>query len=241
MEKIGKVLIELLAYSYREQKRFILSMNDETRSAVGSVDDWSPKDVMAHIVHWDSMTAADLADLENRPADQSGEDFNRTNARIWERYKETPWSDIEALIDQTHEALENSLKQLGEDDLSDPERFDWLNGRMLWRSIAFTNCYHPVQHVAVLYAKQGDLVYANQIEEGSAEQQMRLSDSDEWRGTVFYNLGCHYAVTGQKDLALKKISRGLQIYPVLSKWAKDDPDLDMLRDDPRFAAMIQDE
>jgi hypothetical protein len=83
------------------------------------------------------------------------------------------------------------------------------------------------------------MAYANQIQEKAAEHQARLSDSDEWRGTILYNLGCHYAVTGQKDKALKNIDLGLQLYPVLNKWASDDPDLASLRDDPVFATLIE--
>ena len=241
MDKMKDHLNELLTHSYNEQKRYFLKMSGQARATVGKVDDWSPKDVMAHVVHWDSMTAADLSDPDNRPPDQPGEDYNRTNARIWEKYKDEAWSDIEALVDQTHEALVENVKQFSEEDISDPERFEWLNGRAVWRSMAFTNHYHPLQPVAVLYADQGDLAYANQLQEEAAEKQLKLSDADDWRGTVHYNLGCHYAVTGQADQAFKNIDLGLKTYPVLSKWAQDDPDMDNLRDDPRFATIVKSE
>ncbi len=241
MERKGDVLVELVTDSFNEQKRYLASMNDETRSAAGKVDDWSPKDVMAHVAHWDSMMATDLADPENRAPAQDGADFNQTNAKIWEQYKESTWGEIEALVDRAHEEMVNDLRRLSEDDLNDPERFEWLNGRPIWRAVAFTNYYHALQHVALLYADQGDMAYANQIQEQAAEHQTRLSDSEEWRGTVLYNLGCHYAVTGQKDKALKNIDLGLRLYPVLNKWATDDPDLATLRDDPEFMAMIQGE
>ncbi len=237
MEEKRNVLIDLVTVSYDEQKRYLESMSDESRAAVGKVDDWSPKDVLAHVVHWDSMVAVDLADPWNREPDQDG-DYNQMNARIWEQYKDYTWVEIEALIDQTHEAMVNNLQRLSEEDLSDPDRFEWLNGRALWRSVAFTSYYHAVQHVAVLYANQGDLGYANQVQEQTVEQQTRLSDSDDWRGTVLYNLGCHYAITGQKDKALEQIDAGLKLYPTLSKWAPDDPDLESLRSDPDFIALI---
>ncbi|MGB3716649.1 MAG: ClbS/DfsB family four-helix bundle protein [Candidatus Promineifilaceae bacterium] len=239
MEKKGDVLVELVTDSFSEQKRYFASMNDDARSAVSKVDDWSPKDTMAHVAHWDSMMAADLADPENRAPAQNEADFNQTNAKIWEQYKESTWDEIEALVDRTQEEMVNSLRRLSEDDLNDPERFEWLNGRPLWRAVAFSNYYHALQHVAVLYAQQGDMAYANQIQEQAAKHQTRLSVSDELRGTVLYNLGCHYAVTGQRDKALINIGQGLKFYPVLSKWATDDPDLATLHDDPEFLSMIQ--
>jgi hypothetical protein len=236
MEEKKAVLSDLLTLSYEEQKRYLSSMSEEAREAAGKVDDWSPKDVLAHVVHWDSMMANDIADPENKERDQH-EDYNRTNARIWERYKETPWQEIEELIDQTYEKMAANLLELDEDDLIDPERFEWLNGRALWRAIAFTNFYHALQHIAVLYADQGNITYANKIQEQAADQQKRLSNADDWRGTVLYNLGCHYAVTGQKEAALDYIRAGFVIYPVLRNWAPDDPDLESLRNDPAFVAL----
>jgi hypothetical protein len=241
MEYKRDVLVDLVEDSFSEQQRYFASMNDEARSAAGEVDDWSPKDVMAHVAHWDSMMAADLADPENKASAQDRVDFNRTNAKTWEQYKESTWSEIETLAGRAHEDMVNNLRRLSEDDITDPERFTWLNGRPLWRAVAFTNYYHVLQHIALLYSEQGDMAYANQIQEKAAEQQTRLSVSDEWHGTVLYNLGCHYAVTGQKDMALKNIDLGLQLYPVLNKWASDDPELASLRDDPRFATLIQSE
>lgn len=132
----------------------------------------------------------------------------------------------------------SNLRGLSEEELSDPERYEWMNGRPLWRSIAFTSFYHALQHVADLYAKRGDLVYANEIQESAADLQISLQDSDEWRGTVLYNLGCHYAITGQSEKALAKIGEGFNLYPDLKKWAPEDPDLANLRDQPLFATLI---
>ena len=240
MEEKIAVLPDLVAFSYKEQKRYLSSMSEEARKATGTVDDWSPKDVLAHVVHWDLMMAKDIADRESKEPDLD-EDYNRTNARIWERYKDNSWQEIENRIDQTHETMKANLLELEEDDLVDPERFEWLNGRALWAAIASTNFYHALQHVALLYADQGDLSCANKIQEQAAKQQKRLSDSDDWRGTVLYNLGCHYAVTGQEEAAIDMIKAALVLYPVLSNWAPDDPDLESLRKDPDFLALTSDD
>ncbi len=72
----------------------------------------------------------------------------------------------------------------------------------------------------------------------AAERQMEQSDSDEFRGTVLYNLGCHYAITGQNSMAIAKIQRSLELYPALKQWLPEDSDLAKLRDDPEFAELI---
>ncbi|HET6442984.1 MAG TPA: ClbS/DfsB family four-helix bundle protein [candidate division Zixibacteria bacterium] len=241
MEEYKDILLELATISFNEQKRYLASMSEDARTAKGKVDHWSPKDVLAHVAHWDSMMAADLADPENRSPAQEVEDFNRTNARIWEQYAKSPWDEIEALVDKAHGDMVTHLLKLSEEEITDSERYEWLSGRPIWRAVTSTNFFHALAHLAVLYADQGELEHGNQIQEQAAEHQLRLSDSDEWRGTVAYNLGCHYAVTGQKEEALKNIGKGLVLYPVLSKWAPDDPDLASLHSDSTFLAMIEEE
>ena len=240
METKKEVLLDLADISYKEQKRYLAGLSDDEQSAEGEVEAWSPKDTVAHVAHWDFITMSDLADPDNHEPSRD-EDFNKTNARIWERYKDWSWEEIEALIESTHEDLMKHLRRIKEEEISDPDRYEWTNGRPLWRSVAFTTFYHALQHVAVLYAGKGDLEYANQLQEHAAEMQMRLSDSNDWRGSVLYNLGCHYAMTGQEDAALAKIEAGIELYPVLRSWAPDDPDLASLHEKTAFLNLIRED
>jgi len=56
-----------------------------------------------------------------------------------------------------------------------------------------------------------------------------------------YNIACAYAVMRERDLAIdwfeKSIRDGLSCYPLFEK----DPNLDSLRDDPRFQRTMQEE
>jgi hypothetical protein len=235
---LKEILVNLVTISFTEQKRYLASVSDDESVLEGKQDDWSPKDVVAHVAHWDNQVANDLADPANRKSVDSVTNFDNVNARIWERYRDSTWSDIDKLVDRIHNDMVSNLRDLSEEELSDPERYEWMNGRPLWRSIVFTSFYHALQHVADLYAKRGDLVYANEIQESAADLQISLQDSDEWRGTVLYNLGCHYAITGQSEKALAKIGKGFNLYPDLKKWAPEDPDLANLRDQPLFATLI---
>jgi hypothetical protein len=96
-----------------------------------------------------------------------------------------------------------------------------------------------MQHTAELVAKRGELERANDIQEETTELQLALVDSDTWRGNVLYNLGCHYAVTGQREKALENIGRGIELYPYLKEWAPQDSDLESLRDDPGLMALLE--
>jgi tetratricopeptide (TPR) repeat protein len=228
-------LINLLNISYEEQKRYLATLTGEERAAVGAVDDWSPKDALAHVIHWDADAAANIADPDNTiPADFD----ESTNDNLWKQYKEITWEKIEDLTDRTHGDLVAGVQGLTEDQLTDPDRFEWTTGRSLLRSLTFTNFSHPLQHIAELYSKRGDMAYANEMEEQAAELQMPLVDDDQWRGTVLYNLGCHYAITGQKQKALESVRQGLELHPSLKEWAPQDSDLKSIHDDPEFKVLL---
>jgi adenylate cyclase len=64
-----------------------------------------------------------------------------------------------------------------------------------------------------------------------------LIDPDD--GNLRYNLACAMARLGDVDLALKYLEAGFELGgAALIPWAKEDSDLDPLRDDPRFQAIM---
>ena len=149
------------------------------------------------------------------------------------------WPEVEDLVHQVHRDLLESLKDVDEEQLNDSQRYEWTNGRPLWQRINFRCFYHPMQHIAELVAKRGELELANDIQEETTELQLTLVETDTWRGNVLYNLGCHYAVTGQREKALENIGRGIELYPYLKEWAPQDEELESLRDDPGLIALLE--
>jgi quercetin dioxygenase-like cupin family protein len=60
----------------------------------------------------------------------------------------------------------------------------------------------------------------------------------EYAGT-FYNLACCEALAGRKEDAMRHLRHAHETSPdMFSGWAKDDSDLDSLRDDPEFEQLL---
>ena len=55
---------------------------------------------------------------------------------------------------------------------------------------------------------------------------------------LLYNLACVDARAGKRDLALDHLERAAAADPDVRAWARDDDDLSAIRDDPRFAALL---
>ena len=56
---------------------------------------------------------------------------------------------------------------------------------------------------------------------------------------MHFNLACLYAMQGKKDAALEQLEQLFMVDPkLLFHWVEADPDLDSLRDDPRFKRIL---
>jgi len=238
MTELVNKLLGLLDMGYDYQKRYLAGLTEEERSAAGAADDWSPKDVMAHVAHWDVQAAKELVDPESYEPPDYGDDFNATNARYWEMYAEASWDEIDALVEKAHKELHAGVSGLDDEQLNDENRYEWTRGRPLWHRICFGSFYHPMAHLGELFVKRGQIEETNAMQEKAAAMQLELSDSDQWQGTVLYNLGCYYAVSGQKEAALANVAKGMALYDYLKEWAPQDGDLAILHDDPDFQALL---
>ena len=58
-------------------------------------------------------------------------------------------------------------------------------------------------------------------------------------GGTHYNAACGYALLGETKLALDHLERGIELGAMHRQWYETDPDMDSLRDEPRYKAMME--
>ncbi len=56
--------------------------------------------------------------------------------------------------------------------------------------------------------------------------------------SLYYNLACLEAIEGQPDSALAALEMAIEIRPEVAGWARGDADLESLRNDARFRALV---
>jgi tetratricopeptide (TPR) repeat protein len=88
-----------------------------------------------------------------------------------------------------------------------------------------------LQALADLYTKTG------QYEKG-LDLDRRLSRLLPNDPTVWYNLGCSYALTLHPDEAFDALSKAVEFGYCDYDWMKTDPDLGSLATDPRFESLL---
>ncbi len=235
-------ILALIQDVYIDVKQFIASLSPEERAQEGSWENWSFKDSLAHIAAWNSIIAQRLAHPEDDKLPPIYGEEENTNQAIYEQHKDITWEKLQELLEDIQRDLIAAVEALDQETLVSKELYAWQQERPLWRPIVGTAHEHAILHLAELYTKRGDAKGALRLMEESTYRFVPLvEDEPEIRGAALYNLGCYYALAGEKEKAIIQVKAGLQVRPDLLEWSKQDTDLDSLRHEPAFQAIYADE
>ena len=227
-------LIQILERTREEEELYIARLSPQEREQVGRVDGWSAKDLMSHMAAWRSRMADRLEAAHQdgtRPAD---DEPDAENAAIWAEYAGKSWDEVRQALALSHRRLADSMQALTDDELTDPQHFEWQRGQPLWRGVAGNGCTHPVMHLADAYAKRGQTDYAASMMDDVSAHLAELEDVPGWKGVVRYNLACFYALADEKARAVKLLGEALELDPGLAEWSKEDTDLASLHGMPEY-------
>lgn len=230
-------VLNLLDRAHEGEQTFVAKLSAEERAAVGALEQWSAKDLLAHIVAWKERLVREIAAAPSGEGPPASIDIDQANAEIFEEHRDRSWADILEWSEHVHESLVESTEAMGDDDLVDTQAVPRPDGRPLWRLVAGTGYTHSLLHLAQYYTDRGEAHYATELWEEAVTLLTQLDDSPTWLGTTRYNLACHYALSGQHERAISELHEALQLNPDLTEWSKEDPDFASIREDPDYQAL----
>lgn len=233
------LLINLLEKARAEEHACWEGLSQAERAATGSPDQWSAKDVFAHITVWKDRLADQLEAAAGGGEYQRVQDIQAANREVYEANQGRSWEELRGYEEQVYPRLLAALEALAEEALDDPERFDWTRGRPLWKNVGFTGYFHPLDHLSHLYVGRGEMDRGLGLQEEVAENMGALDAADDWQGTTVYNLACFYALNHLAEPALERLGQAFELSPELVEWSKEDSDLDSLRDLPDYQALYE--
>lgn len=150
-------LIEKLQLSRQEFERELRGLDEQQMTEPGVMDDWSIKDILAHLCRWEGELVTMLFQMQQgiKPARaeiQSMDQVDRLNAKWHEEDQDRPLElilqDFRGLRKQTVRRVED----LSHQQLNDPEAFPWLRGEPLYRWIAVDTYEHEAEHLKYIRA-----------------------------------------------------------------------------------------
>jgi hypothetical protein len=231
-------LIALLRQAREDQQAMIDGMSEQERSAVGTFERWSAKDVIAHCMTWRRMQARRMAALAQGETPPNFAEFDRINAESYLEQHNRAWDDVLADDQGAFDELTARVRSMPAADLTDPNRFPALGGRPLITSLVVNGYVHPESHLAQYDLERGDLARATRINESQVATLSHFADFPDLHATAQYNLACFYAATDQKEKVWAPLREALAERPELKEWARQDSDLDTLRGEPEYQAIF---
>jgi hypothetical protein len=136
----------LLADLHREQAQWeaLLAQIGEARmDQAGVADEWSIKDIVAHLTGWRRRTVARLQAAQRGEADPSPpwpaqlQTDDEINAWLYETNRERSVREVLADSRQAFEQLVAAIEAFDEAELLDPHRFPWWGGQLLSAAALF--------------------------------------------------------------------------------------------------------
>jgi hypothetical protein len=145
-------LIDNLEKSRETFLELVEDLDDAALVEVLTKDQWSIKDILAHLARWEAELVKLLWQLRQgqRPttAHFMGDTIDATNARWKEDDGSRP---LERILTDFHGVRNQTLRRLEaftDHELNDEKRYPWLNGKPLWQWVAADSFEHEAEHIA---------------------------------------------------------------------------------------------
>ncbi|HKW21293.1 MAG TPA: tetratricopeptide repeat protein [Ktedonobacterales bacterium] len=216
------------------EQRLAGFFDEAARATTGTVEVWAPKDHFVHLAVWQAYQARRLeAIATGNPPDQPAE-----NDVVFLEHRDEPWDVVWA---NAMRALDDDAAAIArvssDEDLTDPDRFPWTNGRSLVSSTIGNIYLHPIEHLVQMHEERGDDASAEQAQLESVTFIRDLFGKGEEYANAVYNLGCFYAKRGRSAEAIAQVREALAVNPELTEWSKVDSDLTSLYELPEYQAL----
>lgn len=222
-------LIAML-HALRDAERDLFAMVPPgAREAAGTIGDWSPKDVLAHLGAWRAIEARRLqarAGDGARPSDDPApnDPIDESNAILQALHRDLTWEAVAAEADASVEALIVAVERSSTNVLCECDEGSVAG-------IGANGVNHAVGHLPEI----ADLVgggarfdgFAREIETILRAGHVPPRDS----GTILYNIACAQALSGELEDARRLLGAAFARRHDLADLAKDDPDLAALGGD----------
>ena len=138
---------------------------------------------------------------------------------------------------QVTASLIDGVAALADDDLVDPSRHPWLNGRSLWLQLVVRGFWHPTGHVADYYLRHRQQARAVALQEHTLATTRYLG-APPGSGHGRLQSGLRPGRRGRTEDAARTLAEAITLNPDVRANADRDPDLEPLRGSGQLAAIL---
>jgi len=227
---LRRAVTGLLSFAAAEEQELLAADGFGPGSGGGSPGCWDAVPLVAHNNQFKDQQAERIRCLlEHRVPPAYGE-IDHASEQVYQGYRAQPRNAVLAASREISARLIDGTWVLPDEDLLDPARHAWLNGRLLWLQIVVRGFWHPTGHLGDYYLAHGQAGRAVAMQAQALATARYLGAPAAAAGMAGYNLACAQARAGQPDRAAATLAEAIAANPDLRANADRDPDLEVLRE-----------
>ncbi len=148
-------MLDQIASTRTHLESLIAALSEAQMTTPGVQEEWSIKDMLAHIAAWERLTIERLGSAFSgtplgRKLIQSNRDIDEMNAQVYEANRDRPLSEVLAEFEAAHRDILALVTSLDEAEYSGPIPAEWARGRPVWGMIGGNTCWHYPEHSAAI-------------------------------------------------------------------------------------------
>jgi hypothetical protein len=220
---------DLLESEREAERRFVSEAAAEAPHPTG----WPAALLMFHVASWrqqlrDALIQASRG--ETIPAPPS--DVDAFNAAALAKGASVPLTDAASGAERLLDDLIDLWATIGE------RPFPWYIARTTGEALVRNSYLHPRNHISEHFVERADRDRRYRLYEETAAALRKAEAPGHTLGAALYNLACARVGQRRLDEALHLLEEAMPMRDDLRATAAKDRDLEPLRDDPRFQAML---
>lgn len=121
-------LLQLMQKEHDTLDTLLCSLNEEQMVHSRIADDWSVKDILAHLTWWEQETISEIVRGVELDPGLQGEPWNteKANRLIVEAQRHTPLTDVLTAFHNSYRQMYDAVEELSEDTLADEDLYTHL-------------------------------------------------------------------------------------------------------------------
>lgn len=195
----------------------------------GTPDNWAAVPLVAHITDFKTQQSERLSALLSGRVPPAYGEIDHGSAEIYAACAAQPAASVLAEGRRVTAELIDGVWAVTDEDLTEPSRHPWLNGRPLWLQVIVRGFWHPMGHLGDYYLAHGRPEHAVALHEHALATARYLATPAPAEGMAAYNLACALARAGHAADAATTLSTAIALNPDLMANASRDPDLISVR------------
>jgi len=235
-EESKKAMLAVFDHLRKELNALLEDLPIQERNKQGTLECWSAKDMLAHLAFWYRHLNQQIEkSLAGEKALISGDYLDQINDGVFYQHWQQSFEEARQEEADAYRKFLEIISPINADVICSQGKFSSFAERSLLERALGSHGWHVAAHISDFYQKNGQPEKARALQEDLSEQ---LYQFPCWKANAIYNLACFYALNGLKDEALSKLREAFQEKPELKDWAKQDSDLNGLRNEADYRALM---